>query len=49
MEAPILFIFKKNNNLYFYMNYKDLNKIYIKNYYFLSFISEILNRVLNSK
>ncbi|PWY76211.1 hypothetical protein BO70DRAFT_295281, partial [Aspergillus heteromorphus CBS 117.55] len=47
-EASILFIFKKNNSLYFYINYKDFNKIFIKNYYFLFLISEILNRVLKS-
>ncbi|RAL01490.1 uncharacterized protein BO80DRAFT_354469, partial [Aspergillus ibericus CBS 121593] len=43
------FIFKKNNNLYLYMDYRDLNKISIKNYYSLFFILEIPNRVLGSK
>ncbi|RAK96415.1 uncharacterized protein BO80DRAFT_366361, partial [Aspergillus ibericus CBS 121593] len=46
--ALILFILKKNN-LYFYINYKSFNKISIKNYYSLFFISEIFNRVINSK
>ncbi|PYH29552.1 uncharacterized protein BO87DRAFT_267359, partial [Aspergillus neoniger CBS 115656] len=47
--ASIFFIFKKNNNLYFYINYRSLNKIFIKNYYSLSLISEILDRVSGSK
>ncbi|RAK87944.1 hypothetical protein BO79DRAFT_131175, partial [Aspergillus costaricaensis CBS 115574] len=46
--APILFIFKKNNNLYLYINYKSFNKISIKNYYFLFFILKILDRVSES-
>ncbi|RAK98046.1 uncharacterized protein BO80DRAFT_317781, partial [Aspergillus ibericus CBS 121593] len=48
-ETPILFILKKNNNLYFYINYRNFNKIFIKNYYFLFFILQILNRVINNK
>ncbi|PWY87774.1 hypothetical protein BO70DRAFT_287789, partial [Aspergillus heteromorphus CBS 117.55] len=47
-EVFIFFIFKKNNSLYFYINYKNLNKIFIKNYYFLSLILKILNRILRS-
>ncbi|PWY92102.1 hypothetical protein BO70DRAFT_282570, partial [Aspergillus heteromorphus CBS 117.55] len=47
-EVSILFIFKKNNNLYFYIDYRDLNKIFIKNYYFLSLILKILNRISES-
>ncbi|RAK86383.1 hypothetical protein BO79DRAFT_153913, partial [Aspergillus costaricaensis CBS 115574] len=49
IKALILFIFKKNNNLYLYINYRSLNKILIKNYYSLSLISEILDRILNNK
>ncbi|PWY61694.1 hypothetical protein BO83DRAFT_327483, partial [Aspergillus eucalypticola CBS 122712] len=44
-RAPILFTFKKNNNLYFYKDYKSLNKIFVKNYYSLSLILEILDRI----
>jgi hypothetical protein len=29
------------------MNYYNLNKIMIKNYYLLSFINEILNHLIN--
>ncbi|PYH28426.1 uncharacterized protein BO87DRAFT_322223, partial [Aspergillus neoniger CBS 115656] len=45
----ILFIFKKNNNLYLYIDDRGLNKIFIKNYYFLFFILKILDKVSDSK
>ncbi len=41
----ILFILKKNDNLYLCMNYWDLNKIIIKNHHSLSLINETLNRL----
>jgi hypothetical protein len=44
INAPILFVFKKNGKFRLYVNYKDLNKITIKNRYSLSLIKEILNR-----
>ncbi len=44
-DASILFIFKKNDSLHLCMNYQDLNKITVKNYYSLSLISETLNRL----
>ncbi len=44
-NAFILFIFKKNNNLYLCMNYQDLNKITVKNHHSLSLISETLDRL----
>ncbi len=44
IETFILFIFKKNDSLYLCMNYQDLNKITVKNYYSLSLISETLNK-----
>jgi len=43
-DASILFIFKKNNSLHLCMNYRDLNKITVKNRHSLSLISETLNR-----
>jgi hypothetical protein len=43
--APILFVFKKNEELRLYVNYKDLNKITIKNRYLFLLIEEILNRL----
>ncbi|RAL06209.1 uncharacterized protein BO80DRAFT_312975, partial [Aspergillus ibericus CBS 121593] len=46
--SHLLYI-KKNNSLYFYINYRDLNKVFIKNYYFLFFILKILNKVSGSK
>jgi len=41
----ILFIFKKNDNLHLCMNYRDLNKIIIKNRHSLSLINETLDRL----
>ena len=40
---------KKNNELRLYIDYRDLNAIIIKNRYFLSLISETLNRLYKSK
>lgn len=44
-EAFILFIRKKNDFLYLCVNYKDLNRITIKNKHSLSLINEILDRL----
>ncbi len=41
----ILFIKKPNGGLYFYVNYRGLNTIIVKNRYPLPLISEILNRL----
>ena len=49
IEALILFVSKKNNNLRLYVNYYKLNKIIIKNQYSLSLINEILNYLNNIK
>jgi hypothetical protein len=43
-EALILFILKKDRNLRLYVDYKDLNKITIKNRYPFSLMRETLNR-----
>ncbi|RAL06210.1 uncharacterized protein BO80DRAFT_318980, partial [Aspergillus ibericus CBS 121593] len=40
---------KKNNNLYLYIDYRNLNKVSIKNCYSLFPILKILNKVLNNK
>jgi hypothetical protein len=45
VKVPILFIKKSNNNLRFYVNYRDLNEITIKNRYLLSRIDELLDRL----
>jgi hypothetical protein len=42
--APILFVFKKNEGFRLYVNYKDLNKITIKNRHSLLLMGEILDR-----
>jgi hypothetical protein len=44
ISAPILFIFKKDGGLRLYVNYKDFNKITIKNRHSFSLMREILNR-----
>lgn len=41
--VSILFALKKNGGLYLCVDYRDLNKIIIKNYYLLSLVSEIIN------
>jgi hypothetical protein len=43
--APILFILKKDGSLRLCVNYRDLNKITVKNRYSLSLIGETLNRL----
>ncbi len=43
-DAFILFILKKNDNLYLCINCWDLNKITVKNHHLLSLINETLNR-----
>ncbi|RAH48352.1 uncharacterized protein BO95DRAFT_357079, partial [Aspergillus brunneoviolaceus CBS 621.78] len=48
-ETSIFFILKKNKNLRLYIDYKKLNKILIKNYYFLFLILEILNKIIRTK
>ena len=40
---------KKNNELRFYIDYRELNAIIIKNRYSLFLISETLNRLYDSK
>jgi len=49
IDAFILFILKKNDNLYLYVNYRDLNKITVKNRHLLSLISETLDRLSKVK
>jgi hypothetical protein len=44
INAPILFVFKKDEELRLYINYRDLNKITIKNRHSFFLIREILNR-----
>ncbi len=44
-DVFILFILKKNNSFHLCMNYRDLNKIIVKNHHLLSLISETLNRL----
>ncbi len=48
-DASILFIFKKNDSFHLYMNYRDLNKITVKNHHSLSLISETLNKLSKVK
>jgi hypothetical protein len=43
-DAPILFVFKKNREFRLYVDYRDLNKITIKNRYSFLLMGEILDR-----
>ena len=45
----IFFIFKKDEKLRLYVNYKNLNTIIIKNCHFLLFITKTLNRLYKIK
>ena len=45
----MFFILKKNNGFYLYINYYNLNKVIIKNYYPLFLIMKTLNRLYNIK
>ena len=49
MSAFILFILKKNKDLRLYIDYRELNKIIIKNRYFLPLINKTLNRLNDIK
>ena len=44
-SALILFIKKKNDSLKLYINYKNLNKIIVKNRYLLSLIKKSLDKL----
>ena len=45
MITSILFIKKSEEKLHFYVNYKGLNAIIVKNHYFLPLIFKILNHL----
>lgn len=49
VDAPILFVKKKNGNLRLCVDYRDLNLLTIKNRYFLSLIEESLDRLSKIK
>ena len=49
VEALIMFVTKKNKNFCFCVDYRDLNAITIKNRYFLFFIDEMLNCLINAR
>ena len=42
-------MFKKDEELCLYVNYRDLNTIIIKNCHLLSFITKTLNRLYKAK
>jgi hypothetical protein len=46
VEAPILFIFKKDKGLRLYVNYYVLNKVIRKNHLAILLISEILDQLI---
>ena len=47
--SSIYFVAKSNDKLRFYMNYRKINTIIIRNFYLISFIKEIFVRVMNHK
>ena len=47
-NASMLFVFKKNNNFQFCVDYKELNILIIKNKCSLSLINETLDRLVNA-
>ncbi len=47
VEISILFVLKSNSNLKLYINYYNLNIITIKNKYFLFFIKETLDYLID--
>ena len=47
VDSFILFVFKNNDNLKLCVDYKNLNIVFFKNKYSLSFIDETLNRLIN--
>ena len=47
-DASIFFVFKKNSNLRFCVDYKKLNALIIKNKYLFSLIDETLNRLMSA-
>jgi hypothetical protein len=48
-SISIIFIKKKDSNLYLYIDYRELNKIIIKDRIPLPFISKILDRLGQAK
>ena len=49
VEALIIFIKKRNESLKLCVNYKELNAIVVKNKYFISLITNILNKFRKAK
>jgi hypothetical protein len=49
VDASILFVKKSKDDLRFYINYKELNVITIKNRYSISLINQLLNRLSDVK
>ena len=45
IEAPILFVLKKDGSLRLYIDYRTLNKMTVKNRYPLFLIDEIIDRL----
>lgn len=45
----ILFIYKKDEELRFYVNYRKLNDLSKKNFYLISLIQEIITQLINKK
>lgn len=46
-KAPVLFILRPDSNLLWFLNYRRLNVMTIKNQYLFPLIGEILNRLID--
>jgi len=49
VEASVLFVLKKDDSLWLYINYCELNKTTVKNHHSLLLINEILNQLSDIK
>jgi hypothetical protein len=49
IEIPILFILKNNGGLRFYVDYRALNKLIVKNRHALLLIDKTINRLSGAK
>ncbi len=48
-SSLVLFTWKANKDLWFCIDYWKLNVIIKRNHYFLSFINEIINKIIDCK
>jgi hypothetical protein len=47
--SPVIFIKKPSRRLRLYIDYRDLNKIIVKNHYSILLVCKILNRIIYTR